>query len=64
MTEALTWTSYTNPDTVKLGESVKQVATLKFGRLERDHGEAMVRRTLGYISASRSVVCLFGWLVS
>lgn len=54
--EALTWTSYANPESIKLGETVKQASTLKFGRLERDHGEALIRRALGYISASRNGV--------
>ncbi|RUS77155.1 hypothetical protein EGW08_015078, partial [Elysia chlorotica] len=56
VTEALSWTSFTRPESTKLGESVKQVSTLKFGRLERDHGEALTRRALGYISASRNGV--------
>ncbi|GFR71930.1 NACHT domain- and WD repeat-containing protein 1 [Elysia marginata] len=54
--DALSWTSHTYPETIKLGESVKQVSTLRFGRLERDHGEALVRRALGYITASRNGV--------
>ncbi|KAK6191904.1 hypothetical protein SNE40_003480 [Patella caerulea] len=52
--DALEWTSYTNPDMIKLGETVKKIATIKFGRLERDHGEPIVRRALGYITASRN----------
>ncbi|ESO83266.1 hypothetical protein LOTGIDRAFT_236714 [Lottia gigantea] len=52
--ESLSWTSYTNPEMVKLSETVKKIATIKFGRLERDHGEALVKRALGYITASRS----------
>lgn len=30
-----------------------RVATVAFARLERDHGEPLVRRALGYITASR-----------
>ncbi|GFO41708.1 NACHT domain- and WD repeat-containing protein 1-like isoform x3 [Plakobranchus ocellatus] len=56
LTDALCWTSYTNRESLRLGESVRQVCTLRFGRLERDHGEAMVRRALGYITAARNGV--------
>lgn len=41
------------PNTLKVGESLKQSVSLRFARLERDHGEMLTRRTLGYISASR-----------
>ncbi|XP_059150871.1 uncharacterized protein LOC131937445 isoform X2 [Physella acuta] len=53
-TEVVTWTSYMKLEAVKLGETVKKLATLRFGRLERDHGEPLVRRALGYITAARS----------
>lgn len=33
-----------------------RVATVAFARLERDHGEPLVRRALGYITASRKGV--------
>ncbi|KAH9519361.1 hypothetical protein Btru_075339 [Bulinus truncatus] len=54
--DVLTWTSYMKSEWAKLGETVKKLATLRFGRLERDHGEPLVRRALGYITACRSGV--------
>ncbi|XP_035825261.1 uncharacterized protein LOC101859566 [Aplysia californica] len=53
-TEVVSWTSYMKSEFIKLGDNVKKIATLRFGRLERDHGEPLVRRALGYISASRN----------
>lgn len=35
-----------------------RVATVAFARLEKDHGEPLVRRALGYITASRKGVTL------
>ena len=35
-----------------------RVATVAFARLERDHGEPLVRRALGYITASRKGVTM------
>ncbi|KAK6972688.1 NACHT domain- and WD repeat-containing protein 1-like isoform x3 [Biomphalaria glabrata] len=55
-TDVLTWSSYMKPEWAKLGETVKKLATLRFGRLERDHGEPLVRRALGYITACRNGV--------
>ena len=37
----------------KLADGVKKLGTLRFARLERDHGEPLVRRALGYITAGR-----------
>jgi len=34
------------------------VATVAFARLERDHGEILVRRVLGYITAARKGVTM------
>ncbi|XP_071100167.1 uncharacterized protein [Haliotis cracherodii] len=52
--ESQTWTSYMISEMVKIPETVKKIATIKFGRLERDHGEALVKRALGYITAARN----------
>ncbi|XP_067654406.1 uncharacterized protein [Haliotis asinina] len=52
--ESQTWTSYMLSEMVKIPETVKKIATIKFGRLERDHGEALVKRALGYITAARN----------
>ncbi|CAL1528321.1 unnamed protein product [Lymnaea stagnalis] len=52
--EVSTWTSYMKEEWIKLGETVKKLTTLRFGRLERDHGEPLVRRALGYITATRN----------
>lgn len=41
------------PDVVKLGETVRKAVSLRFVRLEIDHGEPLTRRALGYITASR-----------
>nr|KAG5686694.1 hypothetical protein BaRGS_013593 [Batillaria attramentaria] len=51
--ETLLWKSYTPLEQCKLADGVKKLATIRFGRLERDHGEALVRRALGYITAGR-----------
>ena len=45
-----------NKDQTKLADTVKKMATVKFGRLERDCGDSLVRRALGYITAARSGV--------
>lgn len=51
--DTMAWTSYMNSELVKLGENVKKIATIYFGRLEKDHSEPLVRRALGYITACR-----------
>ncbi|XP_060605739.1 uncharacterized protein LOC132758201 isoform X2 [Ruditapes philippinarum] len=54
--EALKWSSYTNVQESKLPDSVKKMAAIKFGQLEIKYGEALVRRSIGYIAASRNGV--------
>ncbi|XP_076450611.1 NACHT domain- and WD repeat-containing protein 1-like [Babylonia areolata] len=51
--ETLLWKSYSNPEMCKLADGVKKLAVLRFARLEREHGEPLVRRALGYITAGR-----------
>lgn len=51
--ECLLWASYASAEQTKLPIGVKRVATIMLGRLERDHGDAVVRRALGYITASK-----------
>ena len=38
---------------MKLAKTVKNVITVLFGRLERDHGEPLARRALGYLTVAR-----------
>ena len=52
--ESLNCPSYLNPKGLKIGQSVKSIALMMFGRMERDFGEPLIRRTLGYITASKS----------
>ncbi|XP_060086455.1 NACHT and WD repeat domain-containing protein 2-like [Ylistrum balloti] len=52
--DALSWTSLTPLDQIKFGENVRKQASFKFGKLETKHGEPLVRRALGYITASRN----------
>ncbi|KAJ8299190.1 hypothetical protein KUTeg_023250 [Tegillarca granosa] len=52
--ESLSWTSFQEIDQIKLPETVKKIVTLKYGKLETKHGEPLVRRALGYISACRN----------
>ncbi|XP_053385274.1 uncharacterized protein LOC123535609 isoform X2 [Mercenaria mercenaria] len=54
--EALKWASYTDVQESKLPDSVKKMAAIKFGQLEIKYGEALVRRAIGYIAASRNGV--------
>ncbi|XP_070200834.1 NACHT and WD repeat domain-containing protein 2-like isoform X2 [Littorina saxatilis] len=56
--ETLQWKSYSKPDMCKLADGVKKLGTLRFARLERDHGEPLVRRALGYITAGRHGVTI------
>ena len=53
--EARRWTSDLAADNIRLGAStVRAVAAVVYGRLERDHGEMLTRRTLGYLTAARN----------
>lgn len=54
--EAMSWPSFMDIEQVKLGETVKKIATIKYGKLEKRFGEPLVRRALGYITASRDGV--------
>ncbi|XP_013420669.1 uncharacterized protein LOC106180985 isoform X2 [Lingula anatina] len=54
--EALRWQSYTPIANCKLGKQVKNLAVILFGRLEKEHGEPLVRRALGYITAAKNGV--------
>ncbi|ELT94787.1 hypothetical protein CAPTEDRAFT_208371 [Capitella teleta] len=51
--ESFSWSSSYDPSGLKIGNAVKNVATVMMGRLEKEYGEAFTRRTLGYITASR-----------
>ncbi|XP_076114826.1 uncharacterized protein LOC143082831 isoform X2 [Mytilus galloprovincialis] len=54
--EAMSWTSYMDPDQCKLMDTVKKMAGFKFSKMELKYGEATIKRALGYIAASRSGV--------
>ena len=54
--EALHWTSYMSLEHIKLAKSVRKVVTVMFGRLEKEFGEPLVRRALGYITAAKDGV--------
>ena len=54
--ESLKWTSDQNIPLTRLPDSVKRMATVKFGQMELKYGEVFVRRALGYIAASRNGV--------
>ena len=51
--ESLRWRSYSTPEETKLAAAVKNIATVILGRMEKQHGEALTRRCLGYITAAR-----------
>ncbi|XP_048730738.1 uncharacterized protein LOC125647914 isoform X3 [Ostrea edulis] len=51
--ESKLWSSFTDIEHCKLSENIIKLAALKFGKLETKHGEPLVRRALGYITASR-----------
>ncbi|XP_052705223.1 uncharacterized protein LOC128180999 isoform X4 [Crassostrea angulata] len=51
--ESKSWSSFTEIENCKLSETITKLAALKFGKLESKHGEPLVRRALGYITASR-----------
>lgn len=54
--ESLSWRSYTEIQESKLPDTIKRMAAIKFGQLELKIGESVVRRALGYITASRNGV--------
>ncbi|XP_019639552.1 PREDICTED: uncharacterized protein LOC109481422 isoform X1 [Branchiostoma belcheri] len=51
--ESTLWKSYTPTSELRLATCVEKLANQIFARHERDHGEAVVRRTLGYITAAK-----------
>ncbi|CAH1246346.1 NWD1 [Branchiostoma lanceolatum] len=51
--ESTLWNSYTPTSELRLATCVEKLANQIFARHERDHGEAVVRRTLGYITAAK-----------
>ena len=51
--QALTWSSYTPTDTVTLPSSTAEALALIFSNLEEHHGEQLIQRSLGYLTASR-----------
>lgn len=51
--ESKSWSSFTEIENCKLSETITKLAAFKFGKLESKHGEPLVRRALGYITASR-----------
>ena len=52
--ESLLWRSYTEIQEARLPDSIKRMATIKFGQLETKQGDSLVRRALGYITASKN----------
>lgn len=54
--ESLQWRSYTEVVASKLPDNIKKMAAIKFGQMEIKFGESLVRRALGYITASRNGV--------
>jgi len=51
--ESLQWCSYTHVQENKIPDTVKRLAAVKFGQMEAKYGETLVRRALGYVTASR-----------
>ena len=51
--QALTWSSYTHTDTITLPLSTPEALALIFSNLEEHHGEQLIQRSLGYLTASR-----------
>ncbi|XP_035669372.1 uncharacterized protein LOC118411296 isoform X1 [Branchiostoma floridae] len=51
--ESTLWNSYTPKSDLRLATCVEKLANQIFVRHERGHGEAVVRRTLGYITAAK-----------
>lgn len=49
--EACRWTSFAAQDTTRLQTTIRASINRLFFRLERQHGELFVSRTLGYITA-------------
>ncbi len=52
--ESELWPSSLLANQIRLGKTVRGAAAMLFGRMEKQHGEALVRRTLGYLSATRN----------
>ena len=54
--EAVQWPSYLQVDEIKLADNVKKAFVVMLGKLEKEHGEPLIRRALGYITASKNGV--------
>ncbi|XP_064634336.1 uncharacterized protein LOC135492092 isoform X2 [Lineus longissimus] len=54
--EALLWPSYMALEKVKLSETIKKAVSVMFARLESTHGQPLVRRALGYLTAAKNGV--------
>ena len=54
--EAVGWKSYSPPSETVLEDTVRQAIDLLFQRVERKHGETLVKHALGYITAGKCSV--------
>ena len=54
ISEALHWSFNLSPDQIKLPNSLKRLVGFVFARMEKDYGDALVRRALGYITCARN----------
>lgn len=61
--EACRWTSFAAQDTTRLQTTIRASINRLFFRLERQHGELFVSRTLGYITAGVLHVIRFKLLI-
>lgn len=61
--EACRWTSFAAQDTTRLQTTIRASINRLFFRLERQHGELFVSRTLGYITAGVLYVIRFKLLI-
>ena len=52
--ESLNWSSSLSATDIKIGQTVKNVAGMMFVRMERNFGDALVRRALGYLMKNES----------
>ncbi|KAK3608472.1 hypothetical protein CHS0354_010319 [Potamilus streckersoni] len=52
--ESLSWPTYMPINQIRLSDTVRKMASFKFGQLEIRHREPLVRRAVGYITASRN----------
>ena len=52
--EICRWKSYTSPDQIQLGSTVKAIINTLFDRVERYYGTTFVKHALSYITASKN----------